>query len=220
MRLDEHEGRVHRIELGQLDELRQAISTVHVLELVEDGPLLAVTDADLRVNRPSLDQGLRQARLEHHLAEYIVLDGSAEPIVALREALERRGRSMHAVVPDVRLCLQAQLLPLGQNLPAQRVRRCILRVRGAQDLSTEVLPRQRRGVPLDGVVVDLRARLRELRAHGHEEAVEDVHGVLALHLNQAAVEAAAELDQLLRVLRLGPRVVHGVSVDAQVLAAV
>mmetsp|Transcript_92038 Transcript_92038/g.265615 ORF Transcript_92038/g.265615 Transcript_92038/m.265615 type:complete len:221 (-) Transcript_92038:103-765(-) len=220
MRLDKDEGRVQRVQLRQLDDLLEAVSGVHVLELIEDRPLLALTDADLRVDRPRCDQGLRQAGGEHRLAEDVVLDGRAQPIVALREAFEGRGRRVHAVVAHVRLRLQAELLPLGQDLPAQRVCRRLFWVSGAQDLAAEVLPRELPGVPLDGVVVDLRARFRELRAHGHEEAVEDVDGLLALDLHEAAVEAAAELDQLLRVLRLGPRVVHGVSVDAQVLAAV
>mmetsp|Transcript_12523 Transcript_12523/g.23193 ORF Transcript_12523/g.23193 Transcript_12523/m.23193 type:complete len:232 (+) Transcript_12523:429-1124(+) len=61
----------------------------------------------------------------------------------------------------------------------------------------------------------------ELRAHAHEEAVEHVHALLALDgVHHAAVEAAAELHQLIGLLRLAPRTVQRVGVDAEVRAGV
>jgi hypothetical protein len=49
------------------------------------------------------------------------------------------------------------------------------------------------------VVVDGDAWRGELGAHRHEEAVENVQRGLAFHLNQPAVETAAEFDEFLRL---------------------
>mmetsp|Transcript_88094 Transcript_88094/g.172318 ORF Transcript_88094/g.172318 Transcript_88094/m.172318 type:complete len:232 (-) Transcript_88094:401-1096(-) len=214
MRLDEDERGVQRVKVGKRNDLVQAVGRIQILELVENGALLAANELHLRVHGPRLDLSLRHPCLQQRLAEDVLADRGPEPIRALRQALERRGRGMHAVVAHVRHRLQAQLLPLGQDLPAQRVRRSLRRVRRAQHLAAEVRPRQRRRVPLHRVVVDLRARLRELRAHGHEEAVEGIDLGLALNLDGATVESTAELH----LVSLVPKSIETVSINTQELA--
>ena len=52
---------------------------------------------DLRVARPLLDGLLGDARREQRLAERVVRDRHAQPVGALRQTLERRGRGVHLV---------------------------------------------------------------------------------------------------------------------------
>jgi hypothetical protein len=52
--------------------------------------------------------------------------------------------------------------------------------------------------------VNLVAGLDEVTAHAHEETVKDIHRLLAGNgVNQTAVEAAPEFDELARLLGLG-----------------
>merc|ERR1711879_436911 len=107
---------------------------------------------------------------------------------------------MDTIVAHIGLRRQAQLLPICKDLATKRVRGSLLRVRGAQELATEVLPRQILLIPLHAVIVDAFPWRRERCPHGHEEAIEHVDRVLALCFHQAAVETATEFDQLLRRL--------------------
>jgi len=127
---------------------------------------------------------------------------------------------VHAVVTDIGLRLETELLPLGKNLPSQGLGRGLGRVCWTQHLASKVRPREILRVPLHGVVVDLCSRLGELRSHRHEEPIEDVHGLLAIYFYEAAVEAATQLNQLLGILGLGPLGVHRVGVYAEVRATV
>jgi hypothetical protein len=55
----------------------------------------------------------------------------------------------------------------------------------------------------------------ELGSHRHEEAVEDVQGVLPCNLDLTAVEPAAKLDQLLRFFAVCPRRIHLICADVE-----
>ena len=100
---------------------------------------------------------------------------------------------MDTVVTSVGLGLQAKLLPLGEDDTTEGVSGGISRVGGAKDLTTEVSPGQVSGVPLNNKVGDGGSSLDELGAHGHEEAVEDVDGLLTLNGDQTTVESTTEL---------------------------
>mmetsp|Transcript_115715 Transcript_115715/g.367990 ORF Transcript_115715/g.367990 Transcript_115715/m.367990 type:complete len:248 (+) Transcript_115715:494-1237(+) len=125
---------------------------------------------------------------------------------------------MHAVVAGVGLAGKTQLLPLLQDRASQRFLGGGGRVRGAQDLAAEVRPIG--ALPLHHVVVDGGARCHELGAHGHEKTVEDVEGAHTLLRQLATVEAAAELDELVGLLALGPHLVDLLGVDLELGAAV
>merc|ERR1719188_662247 len=111
---------------------------------------------------------------------------------------------MHAIVADIRFLLQTQLLPLRQDLPSQRFRRRLSWVGGPEHLAPEICPGELGSLPLHSEIVDGRTWQSKLRPHGHEEAIEDVHGVLAVHLDEATIETATKLHQFLRGLRLSP----------------
>ena len=63
-----------------------------------------------------------------------LVDRAAEPVEALRQPLERRGRAVHAVVADVGLRREAELLPPRAHLLAHRARLRLLGVRRAEHL--------------------------------------------------------------------------------------
>eukprot|EP00754_Rhynchopus_humris_P014011 Rhum_TRINITY_DN14361_c0_g1::Rhum_TRINITY_DN14361_c0_g1_i1::g.83099::m.83099 len=209
-----------RSQGGERRGLGDAVLGVEVLQLVEDRLLLALlARRHLRVHGPRLDRLRRHAGVQELLAEGVVSHVHLQPVRALRERLERRRRRVHGVVADVRHSRQAEVRPVVEHGPAQGASRGVSRVRGSQHLATEVLPLRRRRVEVHRVVVDRRSRERELRAHLHEEAVERVDR-LVLNVDLAAVEATAELHQLLVLLGLSPQLVEAGGVDVQLLARV
>ena len=219
VRLDETEGGVFDGE-AELAELFDAFVGVERLNGIEERALLAIRERHLRIHHAVHNPFLRATVAQHCLGERVLGDRDLEPVAALRHRLKRRCRGVNSVVPRVRHLLQAELLPVRHHNPTERVRRGLRRVGRSENLVTEILPRKRSGLPLDDVVVDREARGGELGAHRHEEAIEDVDRVLALHLNQTAVEAAAELDELLGLLADAPLGVHLVGGDAQFGAAI
>jgi hypothetical protein len=68
--------------------------------------------------------------------------------------------------------------------------------------------------------VDRCPRLRELASHGHEETIEDVQGILVCDFDQATIETAAELHELLGGFCFGPLSIHLVSIQAQLRTAI
>ena len=107
------------------------------------------------------------------------------------------------VVADVGLGGEAELLPVGVDRAAERASFGGRWVRRTEHLAAEVLPRELRRVPLDEVVVDGGARLGELLAHGHVEAVDHEYARLLRRLQRRAVQhvgrerdAAGERDRL------------------------
>mmetsp|Transcript_47966 Transcript_47966/g.148048 ORF Transcript_47966/g.148048 Transcript_47966/m.148048 type:complete len:237 (-) Transcript_47966:378-1088(-) len=208
---------LHGLQPLRLVEARRG---VQVLEGVEERPLLVARDLHLRIHGPGLDHGLLDAGADEGLAVGVPAARRLQPVHALRQALERRGGGVNAVVAHVGLGLQAQVLPVREDLAAQGVLRRLLGVGGPQDLAAEVLPRELRLVPLHGVVVDAAAGRRELAAHGHEEAVEDVHRRLPRHLHEAAIEAAAKLHELAALLGSRPGRVELIGRTAKLLAGI
>merc|ERR1740123_2642937 len=126
---------------------------------------------------------------------------------------------MHTVVAHVWLRLETKILPFCQYLATQRVCWCFRWVGWSKQIPTEICPRQRCRIPLDRIVKDLRTWFRELRPHGHEEAVEDVE-CLATSLDETAVETAAKLHKLLVSLSLCPLFIQAISIDPQLRTTV
>ena len=83
---------------------------------------------------------------------------------------------------------------------------CLSGVGRSENLATEALPREIILLSLDGEVVDGEARRRELVPHGHEETVGAVDRLLTV--DEATLEAAAELDELLGLLTETPLGIH------------
>ena len=123
---------------------------------------------------------------------------------------------MDTVVTSVGLGLQTELLPLGEDDTTEGVNGGISRVGGTKDLATEVSPGQVSGIPLNNEVGDGGTFLNELGTHGHEEAVEDVDGLLTLNGDQTTVESTTELLLDGR----SPGLVQLLSGDAEVGASV
>merc|ERR1740129_1046358 len=84
----------------------------------------------------------------------------------------------------------------------------------------EVLPWESLLLPLHSVVVNLLAGGSELAAHAHEEGVEDVDRRAAGLLDEAAVEASAELRQLVVLLGRSPENVQLIAAASELLASI
>mmetsp|Transcript_7761 Transcript_7761/g.23709 ORF Transcript_7761/g.23709 Transcript_7761/m.23709 type:complete len:495 (+) Transcript_7761:121-1605(+) len=201
--------------VGDGDGLVEAGVRAEILERVEEGALAAGGEWDLGVLSPREDSLGRDARGEHGLPEGVGVDGGAGPVDSLGEGLEGRGGGVDAVVAGVGLGGEAEGLPVvGDELP-ERAGGGVLGVGRAEHVAAEVLPGERGGGPLDEEVVDGGLGLGELAAHGHVEAVNDVETV-----DVAAVEAAAELDEVDASLERGPLLVEAVAVDPELGAGV
>mmetsp|Transcript_59557 Transcript_59557/g.158337 ORF Transcript_59557/g.158337 Transcript_59557/m.158337 type:complete len:219 (-) Transcript_59557:421-1077(-) len=187
MGLDEDDGRV-RLLRADVPGLLYAGLAVQVLEQVEQGLLLALEE-DCGVLHPLLDRALAQACRRERPAERVLGHIPREPVGLLREALEGTGRRMDGVVPRVRLCAEAQLLPLLEDGVPHGAGGSLLRIGGPDDLAPELFPGQRGRIPLDFEVLNARAWRRELRAHALVEAIDHVD---APHLRH--VETSTELE--------------------------
>mmetsp|Transcript_68265 Transcript_68265/g.173366 ORF Transcript_68265/g.173366 Transcript_68265/m.173366 type:complete len:385 (-) Transcript_68265:42-1196(-) len=218
VRLYEDESAVPSIARIQCDKLRQARLDVHVLQSIENRALLLALQYHLRILRPRRKTGLPQAPVQQHLAKGVLLHRPLQPVHALRQPFKGRRRGMHAVVAVVGGRGQTQLLPALQDRAPHRAQRRSRRVRRPQNLASEVGPAQDLRVPGHGEVVDRSSRGRELRAHGHEEGVEDIQH-LATDSHFAAVEATTELHKVARLLAFPPLRRQLRSSDAEGLAS-
>mmetsp|Transcript_32817 Transcript_32817/g.94891 ORF Transcript_32817/g.94891 Transcript_32817/m.94891 type:complete len:242 (-) Transcript_32817:35-760(-) len=121
---------------------------------------------------------------------------------------------MDAVVSSVRLRVQAKLLPAIENRAADGALRGRSRVRGTEDLASEVGPAEGRGGPGDREPLDGRRSGREDGAHLQVEAVDDEE--LALGIGElAAVETATKLDESLTLLESAPEALKSISIQAE-----
>mmetsp|Transcript_23918 Transcript_23918/g.94903 ORF Transcript_23918/g.94903 Transcript_23918/m.94903 type:complete len:251 (+) Transcript_23918:82-834(+) len=159
------EGDVVRedVEVGRVDVLGQvegrARAAVGELEhgvfeeVLEDAALCFVPDGEL---------GQVEARR-------VLVEREIEPDEALAERLERSGRAVDAVVGRVGRVRQAERLPLGENLGAQRAGGRFGGVRRADDLFAERRPREvarvegddeepQRGLVLDEFLSQIRVK--------------------------------------------------------------
>src|SRR3989338_6082018 len=110
------------IEGVQVVELSDGRSNIHVLKLIEERTLLALSvDLDLRVLAPGGDDGFGDAAADEGAAEVVVLALDAEPVEALGHTLEGGGGGVDAVVADVGLGLEAEVLPVAEDLSAEGV---------------------------------------------------------------------------------------------------
>mmetsp|Transcript_29595 Transcript_29595/g.61687 ORF Transcript_29595/g.61687 Transcript_29595/m.61687 type:complete len:365 (+) Transcript_29595:57-1151(+) len=207
---------LHRLQNLHLIGARRHIQ---VLELIEEGALLASINLHLRVYGPSLNRRLLHTSPNESLAVAVLSAPLLKPVHALGKAFERRGRGMHAVVPNVGLAGQAQILPIGKDLATERVLGRILGISRPQHLAAEVLPAKLGLIPFHGVVVDCLPRRGEGASHGHEEGVEDVE-LLAIHVHEAAIEATPKLLQLPCLLRLAPSGIEFLGRAAELLAGI
>mmetsp|Transcript_66309 Transcript_66309/g.176628 ORF Transcript_66309/g.176628 Transcript_66309/m.176628 type:complete len:456 (-) Transcript_66309:128-1495(-) len=194
--------------------LLEAGSAVKVLQKVEERRLLAL-EGHRGVVAPRLHRRSRHARGQHRPPEAVLRQRHAEPVRALSERLEGAGGGMDTVVARVRLSLEAQALPIGVDQVAHGTEVGGGGVGGAQDLVSELRPRELPWGPLHRVVVDAGARGRELRAHVHVEAVNDEDAV-----DLAAVEAPTKLQERGALLERAPLCAEVAGADAELLRPV
>mmetsp|Transcript_56798 Transcript_56798/g.183991 ORF Transcript_56798/g.183991 Transcript_56798/m.183991 type:complete len:357 (+) Transcript_56798:1380-2450(+) len=126
---------------------------------------------------------------------------------------------MHAVVLNIGFGLQSELRPLGEDRASDRVGGRVDGVCRAQDLGAEVRPSEVPGAPLGEEVIDRRALGDVLAAHLHEERIEHIESARGMR-NLGAIESAAELDQVARLLGVVPEGSQAHGVHPKPLASV
>ena len=134
--------------LVYVNQRGDARSAVHVFNQVEERRILAVIH-DLRVDRPVLKRGDRDASGDASLAERVRRDGATQPIAALGQGLERRGGGVHAIVADVTRAREAEGLPLRGDLAAEGGRRRVDWVGRPKARSAKIGPGSLRLIPLN-----------------------------------------------------------------------
>eukprot|EP00964_Phaeocystis_antarctica_P130853 scaffold94732_cov63-Phaeocystis_antarctica.AAC.2 len=180
VRLDEEEGLVHG-ELGRVLE-RVAAQLLRLLEHRRHREVLhgveerhrGALPLHLRVLGPREQRVLLDARVHDRGGRLVLIDRRRQPVQPLDQRLERARAAVHGVPPDVRPLGEPQLLPVVENVSAQRAHPCGRRVGGTEHARAELLPRQRRRVPLHRVVVDGGTWLDVVGLHGGIEAVDHV----------------------------------------------
>mmetsp|Transcript_38403 Transcript_38403/g.108526 ORF Transcript_38403/g.108526 Transcript_38403/m.108526 type:complete len:420 (+) Transcript_38403:293-1552(+) len=202
------------VETVELLCLLEAHNRIGVFQGIKEGTLPAAAQQHLRVIGPVLDGGNRDASGNHGLSKSVFLDRHPHPVVALRQGLKGACARVDAIVTCEGHGGEAKLLPVVKDQPAQGALGGGGGVCGAKHLAAEVLPAEGGGIPLDSEVVDPGRWLCELAPHGHVEAVNDVHVFIEL----AAVEAAAELDEVRLLVNDRPLGVKLLAIDPELLA--